>query len=86
MAPKKTTTRKASKKTTTRRASKKPTRASKKHRKLKELRELTRKARGEVAELLASAQAGSITPEELKTELVRLDEHLEQMEIFEHDL
>ena len=79
MTSKKTTTTKASKKTATR----KP---SKKRRKLKELRELTTKARGEVAELLARTQTGSITPGELKTELVELDKGLEQMEIFEHTL
>jgi hypothetical protein len=79
MTSKKTTTRKASKKTATRKA-------SKKRRKLKELRELTEKARGEVAELLARTQAGSITPTELQTELVELEKGLEKMEIFEHTL
>jgi hypothetical protein len=79
MTSKKTTTRKASKKTATRKA-------SKKRGKLKELRELTKKARGEVAELLARAQAGSIPPAELQTELLELDKGLEQMEIFEYNL
>jgi hypothetical protein len=79
MTSKKNTTRKASKKAVTRKS-------SKKRRKLKELRELTTRARGEVAELLGRAQTGSITPAELKTELLELDEHLEQMEIFEHML
>jgi phage-related protein len=79
MTSKKTTTRKASKKTATRKV-------SKKRRKLKELRELTKKARAEVAELLARSQAGSIPPAELQTELVELDQGLKEMEIFEHTL
>ena len=81
MKSKKTTTRKASKKTATRKATKKRV-------ELKELRELVTKARGEVAELLERAHTGGIPPEQLKTELVELDERLAelQLEIFEHDL
>lgn len=79
MASKKAATRKASKKTARRKVSDKP-------RKAKELRELTKKARDEVAKLLAQERAGSIAPMELKTGLEELEEQLKRIFMFLHIL
>ena len=78
MTPKKTTTRRAAKKTAKRKA-------AGKRGTIKELRELTKKARTEVEELLAHIQPGSVPPD-LQSKLEKIDDDLKVMEIFEHKL
>jgi len=67
----------ASKKVTTRKASDKRLKA-------KELRELAKKARGEVAKLLKRDLAGTITAPELQTGLKELEQNLKLVSSFIH--
>ena len=67
----------ASKKVTTRKASDKRLKA-------KELRELAKKARGEVAKLIKRDLAGTITGPELQTGLKELEQNLKRMSSFIH--
>jgi hypothetical protein len=76
MGSKKAATRKASKRSTTRKVSDTSG-------KLGEVRALIRKARKEVARLLAHEVAGTITRTELETGLEELADQLEKMDLFQ---
>jgi hypothetical protein len=67
----------ASKRVTTRKAPDKRLKA-------KELRELAKKARGEVAKLIKRDLAGTITGPELQTGLKELEQNLKRMSSFIH--
>ena len=58
----------------------------KKQRILKELRELTAKARNEVEKLLKDEEAGTATVTELKCGLEEIEQNLKQIGVFQHML